>query len=663
MRLLTIFVFSMAISAHAEPVGNKTGYLQPTSVEQLEARIKDHLKKQITLYEYQPQPKTGQTIDANAAETVVQESVVVKEVVKRPVVRAASAPQQPKASSTNVQVQGVDEADWVKNDERYLFAINNEKASGVRIFDTQNLKGQQPKQIGVFGVNQGVRLSGMYYLPEKRQLILLGESYERGGKAVHHYGYWSNDARTHVMTVDVKNPSKPIIVQSLKMDGSFRQTRRINNQLYLILNHTIGAAYPENHRDIATKKPLTEKQKEAIKKQIADKIDQWTLKGTLPTYTYTGSTSQPLLGANSLYLPEQTDSVYQLSSMVALNLAVPKATPQVVAYPEYVETLYMSDKSVYLTSSTYDITKTASGIPINNLGGSLIHKFSLKGQGFNYRGSGLVVGSFGWNELSSFQMDEDSKGVLRLVTFTSQWGRTNSHPEPVTRSPVVVTTMAENPQGKQLVTLSRLPNKSQPKPLGKPGETLYGARLINDYAYFVTFRNTDPLYVVDLHNPRQLKVTGELVIPGFSDYLHPINDQLLLGIGKASEDTGRVQGWKLSLFDVSNPNKPTEVSKVELGGRGSDSPANRNHHAVTTLAINEAITRVALPVNVVGESQVSSGIHRFEVNAPKKQLTHKGGFNLAVTNNNWYWNEQDRSVLIGNNLYYYRNGNFYATHW
>jgi hypothetical protein len=255
---------------------------------------------------------------------------------------------------------------------------------------------------------------------------------------------------------------------------------------------------------------------------------------------------------------------------------------------------------------------------------------------------------------------------------THNWNQDKDGKDPAVRSPVVLTALAEHPQHKQLVTLSRLPNKKSPKALGKPGEQLYGARLFDDYAYFVTFERTDPLYVVDLRNPRDLKVTGELIIPGFSDYLHPLGDGLLVGVGKeAGEEDGRVlqQGLKLSLFDVRNPRQPAEVDKLVIGEGGTDSPANRDHHAFTSLAMRgTAITRIALPVALVESDTAGNpknGLHRFEVDRNKRQIRHLGVMQAVGNNRDWWmsWDSGDRSIIIDDRVYFYHDGQFRAGRW
>jgi hypothetical protein len=112
------------------------------------------------------------------------------------------------------------------------------------------------------------------------------------------------------------------------------------------------------------------------------------------------------------------------------------------------------------------------------------------------------------------------------------------------------------------------------------GERIYAVRFLGDVGYVVTFRQTDPLYTIDLSDPDNPAVRGELKIPGYSAYLHPVGDGLLLGIGQdADETSGRTQGLQISLFDVSDLAHPARLQQRKLGERYSSSAVEFNHHA------------------------------------------------------------------------------------
>lgn len=147
--------------------------------------------------------------------------------------------------------------------------------------------------------------------------------------------------------------------------------------------------------------------------------------------------------------------------------------------------------------------------------------------------------------LDQFAMDEHD-GYLRIVTTTSNWWWWNSTSEVNNRLFVL---------DKDLEVVSTLEG------LGKPGESVQSTRFVGDYAYVVTFLNTDPFYVIDLSDPLNPKVLSELEIPGFSAYLQPIGENYMLGIGFGDLEGG-TRGLKISLYDISDKSKAVVASEI-----------------------------------------------------------------------------------------------------
>ncbi len=179
---------------------------------------------------------------------------------------------------------------------------------------------------------------------------------------------------------------------------------------------------------------------------------------------------------------------------------------------------------------------------------TLIHQFSLDdGTGAAYVASGEVEGRL----LNQFAMSEYN-GDLRVATTTDNWGNFGDQSES--------TVYVLRPSGADLEQISSISG------LGK-GEQIYSVRFIDDVGYVVTFRQVDPLYVLDLSDPANPVLDGELKIPGYSAYLHPVGDGLLLGVGQDATDEGRTTGTQLSLFDVSDPANPQRISTLPIGGQ------------------------------------------------------------------------------------------------
>jgi hypothetical protein len=229
--------------------------------------------------------------------------------------------------------------------------------------------------------------------------------------------------------------------------------------------------------------------------------------------------------------------------------------------------------------------------------------------------------------------------------------------------------------------------------IGKPGEQLYAARFLGDRAYLVTFRVIDPLYVIDLSDPADPYIAGELEIEGYSDYLHPISENLLLGIGKdAIPDDGSTdfgfqrgawyQGVKLSLFDVSDPTQPTEINSLSYGKRGTDSEILYDHHAISYLPATELRpARFAIPIQLhttvpdyewfdpsqpnAYYSFTSRGLYSFEADSTGVEQV---GYIEATDANELLrfspWGAfGDRSLLVDDAVFYVHQGEVLSSTW
>lgn len=234
---------------------------------------------------------------------------------------------------------------------------------------------------------------------------------------------------------------------------------------------------------------------------------------------------------------------------------------------------------------------------------SIIHKFAITGQQIDYIASGTLDGRFNW-QLSNLRFSEKDND-LRVVT--TQGNRSEGYEHHLN---------VLSPIGNELTLIAQLPNATYPEKIGKVNENgivqedIKSVRFFENKAYIVTFLNTDPLYVLDLSDKDQLKITGALEIPGYSSYLHPLSDDLLIGVGQnvdpdrmmltdsnihnANESTPIIEGAKISLFDVSNINAPLEISSIVY--KEAYTPVEFNYHALTYLKTADNTHRFGLPV-------------------------------------------------------------------
>ncbi|MGH2686543.1 MAG: beta-propeller domain-containing protein, partial [Actinomycetota bacterium] len=234
--------------------------------------------------------------------------------------------------------------------------------------------------------------------------------------------------------------------------------------------------------------------------------------------------------------------------------------------------------------------------------------------------------------LNQFSMDEH-EGNLRVATTSAPWFGGDVAAGPVSESFVTVLSQ----RGEELVEIGKVGG------LGKD-ERIYSVRFIGDLGYVVTFRQVDPLYVLDLSNPEAPAVRGELKILGYSAYLHPMADGLLLGVGQDASEEGRVQGTQLAVFDVSDPANPRRVHQLRIDQ--SSSEAEYDHHAFlywpqTGLTV--------LPLQTYTDTSFWSGAIAFEVDVAggiteQGRLTHMQG-------QDDYLGQIRRSVVVGDSLY------------
>lgn len=580
---------------------------------------------------------------------------------------APSAASAAATSTTNTQESAVDEADRLKTDGSYLYVSALEQPS-IRIFKAETGAAPLVKTHSLATLNQAP-LSGFYLRGAANQLVTVSgdgaQPYATGDMWFAPY-YWQN-RKTELFNLDISNPESPTQQAKLSIDGQLISSRRIGSYLYLATRHTPMPAgvvkYPESQTDVALNKSI---------------INSAKLSELLPTYQINDGAKQSLFENGDCFATDYDNAnnlQSSIISVVAINLDAATPEPEAKCFVGDAETLYMSEKALYLATTGYQYstdngTSTYNGSPTTEL-----HKFALDGTDATYKGSTSVAGHLGWQQdLKPFRMSEYND-VLRIITYT---GSQKSSIE----SPARLHTIAENNAGDALEVIGKLPSAAHPAPLGKKGEQIYASRFIGEKGYLVTFRMTDPLYILDLSNPANPFIASELEIDGYSDYLHPVGENYLLGIGKdAIADTlsdningdGRgawYQGVKLSLIDISNPSAPFEKEKIIIGGRGTETAVSQSHHALTTLQDGNTL-RIALPISLHYTSKESN---YYDINDPRYRYewtrdelyrlnigTSNGDISILPsitsdsneTGNDYYTRyESDRSVMIGDEVYY-----------
>jgi len=276
-----------------------------------------------------------------------------------------------------------------------------------------------------------------------------------------------------------------------------------------------------------------------------------------PVYEEEGELSLPeiYVGGNETEIPATDiyycnvyDYYYMYTTIMAIN------TQNDGQEPTYETILLGASSNLYVSLNNIYLTFPVWGRDVGDVGKTSIHRIHIDGDEIEPVASGEVPGMV----LNQFSMDEYD-GYFRVATTT--YGET-------TRNHVYILDMGLNIVG-SLEDLA-------------PGETIYSARFMGERGYLVTFKQVDPLFVIDLSDPYNPEELGYLKVTGYSDYLHPYDENHLIGIGKETTDAGEFawyQGVKISLFDVSDVSNPREISKLEIGDRGTDSPVLWDHKA------------------------------------------------------------------------------------
>ena len=597
---------------------------------------------------------------------------------------APPSPPAPDRSTTNLQVEGVDEADVIKSDGRHLYSLwprpDEEKRHVLRVGSMENGNYQEVARVRFGDATLGA-LSGLYLLEDEgpgRPPLLVAVS----GGAINVWleqafcvGPWFyTDGRVQVHLFDVSDPASPALLHELEFDGAIAQSRRVGDRLLLVTRFASSAAALQDVFDRGERAAL---------------IDAMTLADLAPTLRVDDGDPEVLLDPNKTLLPPipPGDRPAQMTSIIDLDLRRPLAKPDVLAIVGESQAVHVSTDSLWVATNrqAYDIDFASSSVYYHGPMSTDVHRVRIAESGLEYAGSGSVSGHLGWgltDALRNFRLQQ-SEDTLRIVTSSGDgWSIEKQHRLSVLDADVAT-------PSDPFVLVSTIPNETRPDPLGKPGENLHGVRYVDNRAYIVTFKKTDPLYVVDLSDASDPQIRGELEVTGFSDYLHPLPNNLLLGFGKGAvpaDDIGDdrfvwFQGLQLSLFDVSDAASPRLLERVDLGRRGSESSLLRHHGAFALLAGREGRpTRVAIPAVIHDGEPVDSPTHwypwqrtgtaMFDVDTQAKTLVLRGvlsAFEADANGERDVWADSQalaaRTLLVGDDVYFYLSGEFWTGFW
>lgn len=449
-------------------------------------------------------------------------------------------------STTNIQVGNVDEADITKTDGDYIYSLSGSDVVITNVQDPSNIKIDSKIQ------------SEEDYNPEdlilyNDKLVVISTKYIKYSKS-----------NTLVSVYDVTKKDEPKLVKSCMLPEKYYTSRSIDGKLLVIAS---GKLREEDN------KVVTYYEEDNSKKEIGlENIKR--LKKLI-------SNDQTLIATINL---QSTDNV------------------KVNSYLFNVENAYISEKNMYLLNELYSNENSGFKKRVKKL-------FGIKG----------VIGFFNYIINEDYDDYSEYDDYTNIYKFSIQ---EDGSIEYLAKNKVRGTTInqfsldeynenlrvgLETSDGSKVVVLDNKLNKIGETECLSKGEKMYSTRFLGERAYMVTYKNTDPLYVIDLSNPNEPKVLGKLKIPGYSTYLHPYDEHHLIGIGMQTKETiyrdsqgrvtstsARITGMKMALFDVSNVNNPKQISQTIIGDSRTTSAILTNHKA---LLFSKEKGILAIPVN------------------------------------------------------------------
>ena len=520
-------------------------------------------------------------------------------------------------SGTNTQVNGVDEADFVETDGQYLYVAHNGQLQIVGADLTVAY------QTSLSGNVVGQFLAG------DRLTVITQSGYSWYGPMVRMaWGpWWAIDPQTTVTVYDVTDRTAPTVVTQTMFDGRYQEARSVDGVVYLVLQRGLDLPAPSY-----TDTPVTPDTSEPVDGQadLLMKPGRWeptiTAYRTYETWDqYVARVGDEIVGlslphaysvdaeGNSVDLgvvAGATDIVrpHTGGAQSVLTLVSVDSSSSGSAFADSVgalvasgnNTVYMTQGAMYVGTQEYQYTDTGSS------DNTRIDRFVIAGTQVAWQASGVVSGTL----LNQFAMEEHD-GYLNVATHTNASELINGTWSTRNDNGVYVLDTA----GDTLDAVGSLTGLA-------PGEHLYAARFVGDTAYLVTFLQTDPLFAIDLSDPTAPTLLGELIIPGFSNYLQSVGEGLLLGIGQEREAGSWNTNVHATLFDVSDPTKLTEITRQFLteNTQWSSSDAQFDHHALLYSAEDGLLV---VPVYASGYDP-QTGVYRSEQLLKVMRITASG---------------------------------------
>lgn len=510
-------------------------------------------------------------------------------------------------SNTNNQVEGVDEEDIVKTDGEFIYTIDEtEDTIGI----VRAYPASKMELVNKISLDKSFKPSGIFLYND--YLVAAGNVYptisEQNAKSNYSMKLISN--KTQLVIYDISDKKKVKKVRDLNIEGGYVTSRITGSKLFIVSNKYLSRDIIINDK----KNGEVRIEDSAVKGEIVNSYDKIRYVSGIESGSYLNITRVDLSNMNSV---SKTDTILGFSGNV-----------------------YASLENLYLTGVSLK----------NNKAETIIYKYSLK---YNKL---IAKGSVEGTVLNQFSMDENN-GYFRIAATTGDYyGILKDGASSQRHNNVYIL-------DKDLKITGSLNNLAK-------DERIYSVRFMGDRGYIVTYKEMDPLFVIDLKNPAKPKVLGELKIPGFSNYLHPYDENHLIGLGMDSvlvteggEKRARPTGLKISLFDVTDVSRPKELYKVNLGGEGSSSEALYNHKA---FMFSKEKNILSIPVDIRNGYTDSNGkqgaaVFAISLNGIKEKgiISHSAG--IDINSGLYYSSMVKRTLYIDDVLYSLSNNKILAS--
>ncbi len=493
-------------------------------------------------------------------------------------------------SETNVQVEGIDEADIVKTDGTYIYLTGNDILEGRLESKVYIVKAYPPTNISLVStINLAGHIEGLYIYDDK--LIALTAQHPYGilkveGDVIPPYPIEQTPV-TIVYIYDIQDKEKPTLVKEVNVTGAYVTSRLKGDVLYVITQCMAREDIVEPLAKSGLWIPRNEDYvwPPAFIVTIAT-LNLDSLESETSSYV-TPPIDKIYMSNDNLYIVSVKDrDVYRIMFERSLEIVRPMLPDEVIEELNAVESIYDKAQIIdeWFNKLPLEQKLLISRTLIEELNETLIeetyiYRFDLDGIHDGKAAIGMVPGRV----LEQFAIHEKN-GYFMIATTVNKVCITEKSGEVMP----IVNWESENCfytlRASDMEVLGKLEGLAK-------GERIYAARVIGDYAFLVTYRRVDPLYCIDISDPTNPKAIGYLKELGYSGYLHPYGDHYLIGVGVSTDDAGRVTGLKVSLYDFSDPTKITKISEVKLDHQYSE--VLWSYHAFT---FNPAKSYMMFPV-------------------------------------------------------------------